>query len=271
MTDEINTSSVLHDHQENEEKFHHSILYSQAMSKENLLEIHHVEDEHLKDAYNQLYIDRPIRHTDSFYHWILKILKPQKGQFFLDIACGQGRLVELAAANEVHAYGSDISFRAVHGNSADSHDLLVCDGQDLPFPESCFDYIANIGSLEHFVDPIVGAREMSRVLKTGGLACVLVPNTYGIFSTVLYAFHTGRLADDGQPIQRYATRYKWQDLLESNGLKVIRTLKYECEWPLTIRDWGVLLRQPKALVRLFLTPILPLNLANSFVYICRRK
>ena len=236
-----------------------------------MLEIHHIENDHLKDAYEQLYNDRPIRHTDSFYRWILKLLKPPKERSFLDIACGQGRLVELAAAYGVKAYGSDISFRAVRENSTSGNGLLVCNGQALPFPDACFDYITNIGSLEHFVDPIVGAQEMSRVLKIGGLACVLLPNTFGIFSTVLYALHTGRLADDGQPIQRYATRYKWQDLLESNGLKVIRTFKYECEWPLTLGDWGGYLRRPKALVRLFLTPILPLNLANSFVYICSRN
>jgi SAM-dependent methyltransferase len=236
-----------------------------------MLEIHHIDDEHLKDAYEHLYHERPIRHTDSFYRWILKLLKPQKGRLFLDIACGQGRLVELIAAHGVPSYGSDISFHAVHASPAGRHGLLVCDGQDLPFPECSFDYVTNIGSLEHFVNPIIGTQEIARVLKMDGLACILLPNAFGLFSTVLYALHTGRLADDGQPIQRYATRYKWQDLLESNGLEVIRTVKYECEWPLTLGDWGVYLRRPKALVRLILTPILPLNLANSFVFICRRK
>jgi SAM-dependent methyltransferase len=236
-----------------------------------MLEIHHIEDEQLKDAYENLYEERPIRHTDSFYHWILKLLKPQKGRHFLDIACGQGRLVEEMAAYGVHAYGSDISFRAVRACSAGVHGMLVCDGQDLPFPPTTFDYITNIGSLEHYVNPVVGAREIARMLKPDGLACVLLPNIFGIFSTMLYALHTGRLADDDQPIQRYATRYQWQELLESNGLKVIRTVKYECEWPVTIRDWGGYLRRPKVLIRLFLTPVLPLNLANSFVFICKRK
>jgi len=236
-----------------------------------MLEIHHIEDAHLKDAYEHLYRERPIRHTDSFYQWILKLLKPQKGQLFLDIACGQGRLVELMAAHGVDAYGSDISFHAVHASEEGGHGLLVCDGQDLPFPKNTFDYITNIGSLEHYVNPVVGTQEMSRVLKTDGLACVLLPNTFGIFSTVLYALHTGRLADDGQPIQRYGTRYEWQNLLESNGLKVMKTVKYECEWPVTFGDWKRYLRHPKVLVRLFLTPILPTNLANSFVFICMRK
>jgi SAM-dependent methyltransferase len=186
----------------------------------------------------------------------------------LDIATGQGRLIELAAAQGIAAFGSDISFQAVQSSPYAAQKLLVCDGQDLPFPNNHFDYITNIGSLEHYVDPSRGAREMWRVLKPGGIACILLPNTFGLFSTILYAFHTGRLADDGQPIQRYGTRFAWQELLEHAGLKVIETYKYECEWPRVPGDWKRYLTHPKAFVRLVLTPLLPLNLANSFVYLC---
>jgi SAM-dependent methyltransferase len=271
MSETNDDSSMVQNSREDKNRVSHGTRFSTGTSVENLLEIRHIENEDLKDSYDQLYIDCPIRHSDSFYRWILKILKPQKGKFLLDIACGQGRIIELAAANEVHAYGCDISFWAVNKNLAANQGLFVCNGEELSFPVSCFDYITNIGSLEHFVDPIKGIQEMSRVLKTDGRACILLPNTFGIFWNVLNAYHTGRLADDGQPIQRYGTRYKWQDLLESNGLKVVKTYKYECEWPLTIEDWGEYIRKPKTLIRLFLTPILPLNLANHFLFICSRK
>jgi ubiquinone/menaquinone biosynthesis C-methylase UbiE len=233
-----------------------------------MLEIHHIEDDHLRNAYDKLYQERPIRHTDSFYLWILKLVNPKAGQTLLDIACGQGRLVELAAAQGLLAYGSDISYQAVQAGQNHERHMCVCDGQALPFPDSSFDYITNIGSLEHYVDPYAGAREMRRILKPGGLACILLPNTFGIFNTVLYAFHTGRLADDGQPIQRYGTRYAWQELLENEGFSILQTHKYECEWPVVPGDWRKYLSHPKALVRLILTPMLPLNLANSFVYLC---
>mgnify|MGYP005852857245 CR=1 FL=1 len=233
-----------------------------------MLEIHHIEDNRLRSAYDDLYRERPIRHSDSFYLWILKLLKPKAGLTLLDIACGQGRLVELAISQGVNAFGSDISYQALHANPGLHQHLFVCDGQTLPFPDRSFDYITNIGSLEHYIDPNAGAQEMRRVLKPQGLACILLPNTFGLFSTVLYAMHHGRLADDGQPIQRYGTRHAWQTLLENAGLKVIKTHKYECEWPTVLSDWNRYLSHPKALIRLILTPLLPLNLANSFVFLC---
>ncbi len=236
-----------------------------------MLEIRHVEDDRLRNAYDMLYQNRPIQHTDSFYLWILRLLRPKTGATLLDIACGRGRLVELAATQGVIGYGLDIAYQAVNASSNQDRRLLVCNGQEMPFRDTSFDYITNIGSLEHYTDPRAGAREMARLLKPGGMACILLPNTFGLFSTVLYALHHGRLADDGQPIQRYGTRYAWQELLESEGLKVYKTYKYECEWPTVFHDWSRYLTQPKALVRLILTPLLPLNLANSFVYLCTRS
>ncbi len=236
-----------------------------------MIEIHHVRgDGALREAYDHLYVDRPIRHSDSFYRWILSLIEPQAGQTYLDVACGQGRLSELAAERGLRAYGSDLSISAVQVSPEATARLLVSNGEALPFPDGLFDRLTNIGSLEHYVDPAQGLREMARVLRPDGLGCLLLPNTYSLFANMLNALHEGRTADDGQPIQRYAARYEWQDLIERHGLTVLRTYKYECEWPLSWTDWQSYLRRPKALVRLLLTPFLPLNWANSFVYLVRR-
>ncbi len=48
---------------------------------------------------------------------------------------------------------------------------------------------------------------------------------------MVHAWHNGRTADDGQPIQRYAARYEWEDLLIKNGLFIERTVKYGLVWP----------------------------------------
>jgi SAM-dependent methyltransferase len=236
-----------------------------------LLEIRHVRDEQsLRNAYNSIYEEKAIRHTDSFYRWVLKLLRPKSGKRLLDIACGQGRLPQMAASMGLKAHGVDISVEAIRvGHGVDTQ-LIVANGQQLPYPTGIFDYITNIGSLEHYVDPNAGALEMARVLAADGRACILLPNTFSLLGNVLYAFHTGRTADDGQPIQRYAARYEWQDLLEAQGLKVVRTYKYECEPPTLWKDLIGYLRRPKAFIRLLLTPFLPVNLANSFVYICQR-
>lgn len=237
-----------------------------------MLEIRHVQDSMgLQDAYEGIYSGRPIRHTDSLYRWILNLLRPQPGRALLDIACGQGRLPQLAAQRGLRAYGMDLSAHAVMAGRGRGAQLTVANGQQLPYQDASFDYVTSVGSLEHYVDPVEGVEEIGRVLASTGLACILVPNIYSLLGNVLHAWHTGRTADDGQPIQRFAARYEWQDLLQDHGLVVMRTHKYECEPPTSLRDMVGYLQRPKALVRLLVTPVLPLNLSNSFVYICAKR
>ena len=170
----------------------------------------------------------------------------------------------------LRAVGVDLSFQAVLAGSGQGVGLGVANGEQLPFSDAAFDYVTNIGSLEHYIDPQAGMCEITRLLTPDGLACILLPNSFSLMANFLCAWHTGRTSDDGQPIQRFAARYEWQDLLQANGLRVIRTVKYECERPRSRKDLQRYLRRPKSFIRLLLTPIIPTNLANSFVYLCVR-
>jgi hypothetical protein len=77
-------------------------------------------------------------------------------------------------------------------------------------------------------------------------------------------------ADPIQPIQRYGARADWVCLLESNGLMVRRTVKFERVRPRLARDWGYYARRPKELLHLLVTPFVPLNLAWCFLFTCER-
>lgn len=237
------------------------------------LEIRHVEDSHQsKDAYERIYSKAEIRHLVSFYQWLLDLLDPLPGRCLLDISCGVGSLPRLAAQAGLRAHGvdfSEVALRIAH-REAPAIYWVVADGERLPYPDAYFDYITNIGSLEHYVHPEAGVREIARVLKPDGRACILLPNTFGILGNVWTALRTGRTFDDGQPIQRYAARLEWQELLEAGGLRVVRTLKYEQAWPRNFADVLWYLGHFKAIVRLFLGYLVPLNWANYFVYLCKR-
>ena len=90
-------------------------------------------------------------------------------------------------------------------------------------------------------------------------------------TNVWIAFRQGRTSiDPYQPIQRYAARYEWQDLLEGNGLVVTKTQRYKSVRPRTWPDFLHYLRRPKQLVRLLLSPFIPLNLVWAFVFVCRK-
>lgn len=240
------------------------------------LEIRHKElritTQWSKGVYEKIYTAAEIRHRDSFYRWLLDLLDIQPGRYLLDISCGVGSLPRLAAQMGVKAHGTDFSSVALHiaRREAPGVNWVIADGEQLPYPDAYFDYVTHIGSLEHYLHPEAGAQEVARVLKPDGRACILLPNTFGLLGNVWTALRTGRTFDDGQPIQRYAARLEWQELLESSGLTVIRTVKYERVWPRNIADVRWYLRHPKDLIRLFLGPLVPLNLANYFVYLCRK-
>lgn len=222
------------------------------------------------ESYDQIYAQKGIRHLDSLYLWILNLLHAHPGQMLLDVSSGEGTLIYLARQRGVRAYGVDISPIALikgHQDYAIDFDS-VANAEGLPFPNCSFDLVTNVGSVEHYFDPAMAIREMSRVLKDDGVACILLPNAYSLFGNVQHVWLTGDVFDDGQPVQRYNTRMGWQHLLTENGLKPFEILKYEREWPLVVQDYFWYAKRPFKLTKLLLSFFVPVNLANSIVYLC---
>jgi SAM-dependent methyltransferase len=226
-----------------------------------------------RQAYDDLYSGTSLSQIESFYLWLLNhFALPSQGRL-LDVSCGAGELVRLAQQRGLAATGIDISevvARSAHRAVSGPQRIVVGAGEALPFPEASFDFVTNIGSLEHFIDPAQGVREMARVLRPGGRAFVLVPNTFSLLTNVWHAFRTGETSVDAQPIQRYGSRSDWTAVLERNGLWARTVVKYERIWPRLVTDWGYYLTKPKQLVRLLATPFVPLNLAFCFLFTCER-
>lgn len=221
-------------------------------------------------AYDQIYDTQGIRHLDSLYLWILSLLNARPGQTLLDVSTGEGSLVYLALQRGLRAYGVDFSPIALKKGVTDYNltSVWVCNAERLSIGDRSFDFVTNIGSVEHYFEPAIAIREMSRVLKPEGVACILLPNAFSLFGNVKHVWQVGDVFDDGQPIQRYNTRVGWHRLLSENGLEPFKTLKYERERPHTGRDCLWYLRRPAKLLKLLISPLVPLNLANSIVYLC---
>lgn len=223
----------------------------------------------LRATYDELYAQRWLSSRLSLFIGLMRLLKVQPGQALLDVACGDAQLGHLVQDAGAIYYGVDISYVAAW--SARRERMFVADGARLPFMDNYFDHVTSIGSLEHYLDVAQGIREISRVLKPDGQACVLVPNAFGLTWNVLRVWRTGDLADDdGQPIQRFGTRNAWHRLLIENGLKVCRTLGHERDWPRTVAEWRLYLAQPKEALLALLAPCLPLNLKRNFVFLCTK-
>jgi ubiquinone/menaquinone biosynthesis C-methylase UbiE len=222
-------------------------------------------------GYEAIYETDPIRHIDSVYRWALDLAEPRRGNELLDVACGVGRLVDIASSKGIRATGIDFAHAAISaGQQAGVRGhLIVGDGESLPFADESFDRVVNLGSLEHYQSLENGVAEMSRVLRPTGKAVILVPNAFS-YLQVSYVWRKGTVYDDGQPLQRYGTRGAWQRLLESHGLRVIRTVKYHRVWPRRVSDLWWYLRRPRWALQMLLTPIVPIDAASCFVFICER-
>ena len=134
-----------------------------------------------KGAYESIYDGVGIRHRDSFYRWILRLLHPKPGRRLLDVACGEGSLPRLATLAGLEAHGLDLSEVAIRIAVRETPAaLVVSDGERLPYADASFDYVTSIGSLEHYLHPPQGVKEIARVLAPDGLALVLLPNTFGL-------------------------------------------------------------------------------------------
>lgn len=229
-------------------------------------------DNDSRQAYDTLYTEGDISQRASFYLWLHDLFALKPGDRYLDISCGRAYLPRLAQAAGVQAHGLDLSHAALkggrdHGGVAN---LVTGNSQELPYADGSFDAVSNIGSLEHYVDLYTAVREMTRVLKPGGRAFVLVPNTFSLTTNIWIALRQGRTSIDEQPIQRYAARQEWQALIETYGLVVEKTHKYEREWPRTWGDLKYYLTHPKDMARVLFKPLVPLNLAFCFVFVARK-
>ncbi len=182
-----------------------------------------------REFYNKIYVERGIDHLDSFHLWLIELMNPQPGQTLLDVSCGQGKIVEFARARQVQALGVDFSASALQIAASRTQQSIfaVADAHHLAIDSDCFDFVANIGSIEHYLDPGQGIREMSRVLKPTGIACILVPNTFSLLGNVKYAAQTGRIYQGFQPLERYNTLNGWHTLLSENGLTPFKVAKSE--------------------------------------------
>ena len=226
-----------------------------------------------QEAYNTIYDEQGIQHSDSFYLWLISLLKPQPGRLIIDISTGQGRLVTLANQAGLKSIGTDFALSGVKIGRSNTPEAgwAIGDGERLPFEGKCADYITHIGSLEHYQDPLAGMAEITRLLKPSGKCVVLLPNTFGLIGNIKYALKTGEIFDDGQPLQRYNTLRGWQTMLESSGLVTDRVVKYEREWPRTRKDLLWYLHRPMKILRLCAAFFIPVTLANCLVYICHRS
>lgn len=204
---------------------------------------------------------------------ILDLLEVGPGTSLLDVACGLGYVLDMAQARGARAVGLDLSSRALALGREESpgRRLVLGNGERLPYASSCFDAVVCLGSLEHFIDPEAGAREMARVLKPGGRAAILLPNSHHL-RAVYNVWRFGEILPDLQDFEQFATRREWEGMLARSGLRVRATFKYDTGWARIYRPgrtlaWTIY----NALFRVLGDWWIPLNLTYTFIFVCSKE
>jgi SAM-dependent methyltransferase len=98
------------------------------------------------------------------------------GGSLLDVGCGNGWSSYLFSTRGYDTTGVDLN--AAFFEPQPGPKLCLKEGSvlDLPFPDNSFDVVTAYAMLEHVPDPALALREMLRVVKVGGILCVVGPN-----------------------------------------------------------------------------------------------
>ena len=225
----------------------------------------------IQQFYDRVYREHGLSDPAHIYQRVIRLLRPVPGHRLLDVACGEGRLVACAHQARLEATGIDLSLEAIRqaGKRCAGTQLIVGDGEALPFPDQTFEYVTSLGSLEHYRSMARGLDEMARVLKADGLACIMVPNVFWL-GDVLEVLWRGACSSGFQIIERHGTRKGWERLLAAHGLVVDRTLRYNKPYPLFAPSSWKIKSIPRFLWRNLFNAVCPFNLSLEFIYLCRK-
>jgi SAM-dependent methyltransferase len=108
----------------------------------------------------------------------------------LDVGCGSGWTSLLLHEAGLDTVGVDLTADAFEVAARDRLTFVAGNAMSLPFPDSTFDVVSGYQMLEHVPDPAQALSEFARVLRPGGVVCVVGPNLVSPFvcarSLVLY-------------------------------------------------------------------------------------
>ena len=108
----------------------------------------------------------------------------------LDVGCGTGFVSQLYPNFDIT--GIDISDGMLERNP---YKWVNAPAEQIPFPDNHFDFVVCRSLLHHLEDPVIGLKEMFRVLKPGGQFACWDPNHNIVYETVRHIFqHTDRFS-----------------------------------------------------------------------------
>jgi ubiquinone/menaquinone biosynthesis C-methylase UbiE len=165
---------------------------------------------------------------------VLEMLEGERGRL-LDLGCGPAVMEESLVARGFSVWGVDASPAMIeHGRermaAADLQDrcsLALGDITRLGGADGFYDAVIGMGVLEYLSDYSPALREMHRVLRSGGVAVLTVPNRVSPYHAANRAFHHLRALAGRRPPERLTVNLSvpWQldRLLEQHGFRKLES------------------------------------------------
>jgi SAM-dependent methyltransferase len=114
------------------------------------------------------------RRMSPLFEATISALEPLDGVSYLDVGCGAGLAVMIAASKGAAVTGLDASGPLVEvARSRTPHaDVRVGELQDLPFEDGAFDVVTAFNSIQYAVDPAAAVAELARVCRPDGRVAI---------------------------------------------------------------------------------------------------
>ena len=204
------------------------------------------------------------------YLIFLDYLSVERRKKILDVGCGTGYFLKAANRNRLVTYGIDVSKEGIKiaKTVSPSSFISISKGESLNFVDNTFDYVACLGSLEHFSDINKGLNEIKRVAKENAIFCIMVPNVNYIFWKI-----SGQLGTEQQNVSETLLSLKqWKNIFDKEGFKILKI--YQDKWFMkTINIFSSTdpIETLKRVARKLIWAFLPLNYAYQFIFILEKK
>lgn len=125
---------------------------------------------------------RPVLSDPATNRRIRARVAEMPGHRALDVGCGPTPVAAMSLRDTgFRATGIDVSAEIVGiaRDTTEGVELVVGDGEALPFADASFDVLTCDDTLEHAFDQQAMVREMARVLRPGGRLLLVTPNASG--------------------------------------------------------------------------------------------
>jgi len=127
------------------------------------------------------YIDEALKNSTGteIYKIIEKYHPNPQGVKLLDAGCGLGGIIVACESRNIKAVGIDIDKDAIaiaRKRVKNPENILIADGENLPFENNSFDIATSIVTIEHVKNSRKYLSEAFRVLKNNGIFIIYAPN-----------------------------------------------------------------------------------------------